>query len=243
MNLRLLASFRPPRHAMVIGQIALQSVLLLPFGVSGAQRIDQRSVARDVAAQAIAARLQIDPRNVPTVSEGDVEIELLTGIVPGARGVLLRTKISSWSHSSEYLVWAQEDRHWRLGGFASPEILELVATGWLPDSRNVLSVCRHIAMVLDEQGARRIIFPAFPAAGSTDSATAAVIAKWKRVRADEHAADTVIERSDGKRLVRITTLSWAPSYDRDFWYPSTYQFIFDRKGLAAWSVSRGRALP
>lgn len=115
-----------------------------------------------------------------------------------------------------------------LGGFSSPEVTRAVQLLGAPmDPSAQLAMARDLALCLDVNGARRIVYP-FGERSASDS----VIERWKGGKA-RFAPDTVVRKQDGGSLVSVQVLSRDRAGYR--WQPFLYVFDFDNRGqLLAW---------
>lgn len=150
----------------------------------------------------------------------------------------IRASFPASPHDPQFIAVVKRKRVFRLGGFTSPDVAELVAdvrvgTG----SPELLGLSRCIARLLDPHGAVLLVPIGEPAALVGNSASLAVSSRWNAARPHYATADTVIRRSDGTSWTRVSVLSGREQLDGVEWTWRSYVLAFDRDGdLLVWHV-------
>lgn len=152
--------------------------------------------------------------------------------VPGI--VVCRVLVQTSNNRHPYLVAVMGRKVWRLGGFSSPELIEVSSVIAQSKPRiDIRDAALHLARLGDEHAALEF------ASAQTFQPKA-----WAEERPSDWPADTVDSLDDGNFAVTLTVFSRAVEDDfADGWDPLLYRMVFQPNGtLVAWAKRRGERL-
>jgi hypothetical protein len=235
----------------VIAGVAMVCSMMVVTATTACARVHGESGTADsgeAVQQAVADAILAAGASVPGVSVRGIsrsEVVLDTVPVIGAfvrSGTLLRGRVPSLPHSRTVLVWVAGKRFWRLGGFFTPQPVELVRDmNWrVGDLQSAAELGRQLANGLDDAGARSVLFPSqVEGYDSLPKSTVAVLHRAERAAGAPFPSDTVVRLSNGDVLVRTTSLSLIGNPPAQAWRRSMFVFLFRDGWLVTWAVSHG----
>jgi hypothetical protein len=221
--------------------IVLSNECLLGQAGPGAAKTrapSSEQLIRAIAAAQVRADadlLRAHPRSVLMSSR--LPASLLFEHIRTIADVALWRVVPPFDHSKSYVVAEHRRSILRLGGFPSPELIELHAA---LRPRNLVDGARELAQYADPDGRGESVYPFDSSSPHFDSAASSA---WRTVRPQEWPTDTVFLDANRNSVVLVTILTHASRSLTQHWTPRMFQFVFDsRRRLIAWSMREGEAI-
>lgn len=201
-----------------------------------AQAIDTSKV-KIAAVHALHARMAVSTSgDLLGLRPGDVTLSKIDAAPDSMH--LWRAEVWIHSHSPPLLLGSYRGEVFRLGGFESPEIMELTrAIGGRADGvEELVRRARTFAYLLDRNGAEMLVW-------RSDSGGRVLDARSRQAGRESLPQDTVFQ-SGHITLIRMTVFSRAVYVPREPWQALSYAFVFDGDGkLLSWSQRSGGFFP
>lgn len=222
-----------PRLALVAGLAVAGSASTSSVGDSASEGVMREYVAAqatsELALRSEYGSLHVSPESIrlERVPERGQGLEVWRATLPS-------------DHSHPYLLAMGGGVVLRLGGFASPELLQAART--FPADAETRDAIKgrseELALLADPNGANQTILTTTVPVETTT----AVLRSWWQRAPKSWPRDTIVERRAEGWSVRLSSLSRDTRSFTLHWVPTAYSFEFDQYGaLIAWDRRIGES--